>query len=183
MAKVEFDKSIGAFRGKVGGLIYREQHGQTVVLSGYKRKDRPSAAQREVRARFEAAQAYAAKVLAHPLKRERYRQLAAERKRPPNTLLIANFLTPPTVERVDLAEFDGRAGDVICVLAADAIEVVGVTVAACDATGRVLESGAAKKDHDVWEYRCTTALDGTATKLEITAENRAGAKGIATVAL
>jgi hypothetical protein len=90
MAKVNFDKSITGFRGKLGRLIYREQNGQTVVLGQYERKDRPSAAQKKGCARFRAALDYVNDVLADPLRRERYRRLAAERKQPANSLLIAN---------------------------------------------------------------------------------------------
>lgn len=183
MAKVDFDNSIAGFRGKIGGFIYREQNGQTVVLGKYARKDRPSAAQKKGRTRFRAALDYARGVLADPLRRERYRRLAAERKQPLNSLLIANFLNPPTIDQVDLSAFTGRVGSVVRVLAADPIAVAGVTVTARDAAGTVLESGAAESDHDIWVYRCTTALNGRATRFEIAATNRAGAKGTTTVAL
>src|SRR6266567_2375323 len=76
MAKVEFENAIAGFRGKLGPLIYRKQHGQTVVLPAFTTKKKWTAAQRTTHARFREAQAYAAQVLADPLKRERYRQLA-----------------------------------------------------------------------------------------------------------
>ena len=185
MGKVEFNPTISRIRGKVGGFIYRKQHGQTVVVPYYpgEVQRKPSAAQRAGRARFKDAQAYAARVMSDPLKRECYRQLAAARKTPPNALLIANFLNPPVVAQVDLGEYQGAAGSIVRVLATDPIEVVSVGVTARGIDGRVVEAGAAAKDHDVWVYRCTTALAGVATKLEITAENRAGAKGGTTVAL
>lgn len=186
MAKVEFHSSIAGIRGRMGRLIYREQHGKTVVLGDYTedaRRRKPSAAQSAGRERFKAAQAYAARVMSDPLKRECYRQLAAARKTPLNALLIANFLTPPVVAQVDLSEYHGQRGDSVRVLATDPIEVVGVNVTARKLDGSLVESGAAVKDHDLWIYRCTTALGGVASKLEITALNRAGAKGDTTVAL
>jgi hypothetical protein len=84
-----------------------------VIVSDYPRKDRSSAAQRKGRARFKAALANAKSMLADPLKRERYGRLAAERKTPTNALLIANFLNPPTIDRVDLSAYRGRAGSIV----------------------------------------------------------------------
>ena len=181
MAKVEFDSSITRIRGKIGRMVYREQHGQTVIVAHRSRADRPSAAQTDRRQRFRDAQAYAAAVLADPLKRECYRKLAAERKCPPNALLIANFLNPPAIEQVDLTAYQGRAGDIIRVLATDAIEVVNVTLTVRGAGDAVLEAGSAVKDHDLWVYGCTaTASEDAPVTIEITAQNRAGTKATAT---
>ena len=180
MAKVEFNDSITRIRGKIGRMVYREQHGQTVIVSHRSREDRPSAAQTDRRERFREAQAYAAAVLADPLKRECYRKLAAERRCPPNALLIANFLNPPAIEQVDLSAYQGRAGDSIRVLATDAIEVVRVTLTVRDAGDTVLETGSAVKDHDLWVYGCTvTAGENARVTIEVTAVNRAGAKATA----
>lgn len=177
MAKVIFNEAISGFRGRVRGFVYREHYGQTVVMPHAERKDKPSAAQRGHRARFGAAQAYAASVLADPLKRECYRKLALARKCPPNALLVSNFLNPPTIEQVDVSTYQGRAGDAIRVLAADAIEVTRVAVVVRGADGASIESGAASKDHDLWIYRCTTAHAARGPlQLEVTAHNRAEAE-------
>jgi hypothetical protein len=87
------------------------------------------------------------------------------------------------IDRVDLSGNRGRVGGLVRVLATDPIAVAGVTVTARDVAGAVLETGPAESDHDVWVYRCTTALGGVATKFEITAVNRAGAEATTTVAL
>src|SRR5262245_38847429 len=101
MAKVTFDSSIRGIRGKIDRLVYREQPGQTIVMPLAEREDDPSPAQLDHRSRFRAAQAYAATVLADPLKRACYRRLGLARKCPPNALLVSNFLNPPTIEQVD----------------------------------------------------------------------------------
>ncbi len=181
MAKVIFDSSLAGRRGKVGNLIYREQNGQTVVLPHRRRKDRPSEAQTGRRERFREAQAYAAAVLADPLKRECYRKLGAQHKCPPNALLIANFLNPPVIEQADLAAYQGQAGDILRVLATDTIEVVAVNIVVRGADGATPELGPATKDHDLWVYRCTTAPGkDTAVAFEFTAQNRAGTQATAT---
>ena len=181
--KVTFNRSISSMRGRLDDLVFREQHGQTVVMPFTARPDNPSEAQQNGRDRFKAAQAYAARVLADPLKRDCYRTLAAARKCPPNALLISNFLNPPVIDQVELAEFQGKANDPIRVLASDGIEVTAVTVKISRADGTAIGSDKAARDHDVWVYRCPTPVVGQGmVQIEITAQNRAGAIGRATVA-
>src|SRR6476660_3556884 len=113
MAKVTLSPSLAGIRGRVDSFVYRQQNGQTVVLPHTVPKDRPTKAQKANRNRFSEAKDYAKIVLADPLRRERYRRLAVERKCPSNALLIANFLNPPTIELVELSGFRGRTGDQI----------------------------------------------------------------------
>jgi hypothetical protein len=183
MAKVTLSEGLTGMSGRLGNFIFRQQNGQTVILPHREREGQPSAAQKDRRERFGEAQAYAKAVLADPVRRDLYRQLGRERHCPPNALLVSNFLNPPAIDRVELAEFQGRAGDRIRILATDPIEVVGVTVVAHGADGLALETGPAIKAHGIWDYRCTTALAHTAVSLEVTAENRAGAKITQTIPL
>ena len=177
MAKVKLNSSLSQLQGKVDQWVYRERDGKTQVFPYQKHEDRPSPAQTEHRQRFRDAQAYAKKVLADPLMSLRYRELAVERGCPANAILLGNFFTPPVIEQVDLSAYRGMAGDAIRVLAKDAIEVVSVTVAVRDADAALLETGAATKDHDLWIYRSTTAVANAASaRIEVTAQNRAGAK-------
>lgn len=184
MAKVKLNKTLGGFRGKIDGWVYREQDGQTIV-SRYQtpRKTRTSAAQKQTRVRFQAAQAYAAEVLADPLKRLVYQKLGAERRRPPNTLLVSNFLTPPAIEQIDASAYLGRAGGVIRIAATDPIAVVSVTVSIRNAEGIRIESGDADVDHGVWTYRATASVPaGSPYKIEVIARNRARAEAKQTMA-
>ena len=160
------------------GWVYRQHRGQTVVQPHRVREQgEPTAAQFNQRERFRAAQAYAAEVLANPLHRLEYQKLGVDRKRPPNTLLVANFLTPPVIEQVELSGYSGGRGEPIWIVATDAIEVVDVTVSIRGADGAVIESGPAVKEHGVWRYRTTTAIPAhTARPIEVTARNRARAE-------
>ena len=177
MAKVELNSALSQLHGKVDQWVYRERDGKTQVFPYQKQQDNPTPAQTAHRQRFRDAQVYAAAVLADPLLGLRYRQLAAERGCPPNALLVGNFFTPPVIEQVELSAYRGQIGDQIRVLATDAIEVVGVTVALRDADAKLLETGAATKHHDLWIYRSTTApADPAVVTIEVTAQNRAGAK-------
>ena len=181
MAKVELNDALGSLRGKIDGWVYRRQHGQTIV-SRYRapRVKGQSAAQEQTRLRFQAAQAYAAEVLADPLRRLVYQKLGADRKRPPNALLVSNFLTPPVIEAVDTSDYAGRVGDVIRIVALDPIEVTGVQVRIRIDGGATLETGAAASEHGVWNYRATVKKTaGARLEIEVTARNRAGAEATA----
>ena len=179
MAKAILNSSLAGISGRVSSFVYRQQNGQTVIVPHTVRKDRPSKSQKTNRNRFSEAKDYAKAVLADPLRRACYRRLAAERKCPSNALLIANFLNPPTIELVELSDYQGRAGDQIRVVAQDPIEVVSVTVTLrLASTGKVLESGVATRDHDVWVYRCSAAAANVhEVRVEIAATNRAGTTG------
>ena len=179
MAKAILNPTLTGIRGRLSSFVYRQQNGQTVILPHTVPKDRPSKAQKANRNRFSEAKDYAKAVLADPLRRACYRRLAAERKCPSNALLIANFLTPPTIELVELSEYQGRVGDRIRVVAQDPIEVVSVTVTLrLASTGKVLESGGATRDRDVWVYRCSAAAKKVReVRAEIAAANRVGTTG------
>lgn len=183
MARVQFNPSISGMRGKIGGLVYRRQNEQTVVFSRRPRKTpRVSAAQKDQRSRFQEAQAYAAEVLSHPLRRAHYQKLAAERGQPPNALLISNFLTPPEIELVDVNGYAGRPKQPIEIVATDAVEVTAVHVTLRGAGAAVVESGAATFAHGVWTYRATAeAPRGNPCTIEVVAHNRAGATATRTI--
>lgn len=177
MAKIERRTGIGVMRGKVDGWVYRSLNGENIVTPYHPKKQKPTAAQTDHRERFRAAQAYAAHVLADPAKRRVYQKLGVDRNRPPNALLISNFLTPPTIESVDLGAESSGPGQVIQIVAADAIEVTAVTVRVLDVDGAVVDSGPAIPDHGVWFYRPgSVATAGSGLRIEATARNRANAQ-------
>jgi hypothetical protein len=177
MAKVRLNSTLSGLSGKVDGWVFRQQDGRTIVQAHRASANPPSAEQQSGRDRFRAAQTYAAGVLADPFKRAVYQKLGAARKRPPNTLLISNFLTPPTLECIELGGYNGHPGHSIQVEAIDAIEVVEVMIVIRDSAGGQVESGPAAKDHGVWQYQTTATVPANLRwQLEITARNRARAE-------
>ena len=184
MAKITLNPTVSTLSGKMDGWVYRQQNGRTSVMPHRRRKKgRATTAQRNSRERFRAAHAYASEVLADPLRREMYQKLGAARNQPPNALLISNFLTPPTIDRIEKNGYDGRAGHEIKAIVTDSIEVVDVVFHVRTTAGASLETGPAVKDHGIWVY-CTTANvpAGAGWQIEITACNRARAEGKAVVA-
>lgn len=162
MAKVDPASLLNHTTGRIGDLVVRQRGQQTLVQLRSRQPDQqnPSADQGVQRDRFKQAAQYAAKMLADPLVQEHYRQLGTQRRTPPNALLISNFLTPPSVDKVDTSAYHGRAGDLVRVLATDDIEVVSVSVTIRNAAGETIESGAAQKDHGVWSYTATLTVPG-----------------------
>ena len=178
MAKIELNKTVSALRGKIDDWVYRQQDGQTIVTPYRAPKARmPSPAQQQARARFQAAHAYATEVLSDPLCRAVYQKLGSGRKRPPNVLLASNFLTPPTIEIIETAAYTGRVGELIRIVAFDAIAVAAVTVTIRTLDGSAVESGEAINDHGVWNYRTTAdVVPRTSLQIGVTARNHARAE-------
>lgn len=183
MAKVELNRELSGLRGKIDGWVYRQQAGKTIVARYQApRKAKQSAAQKRTRIRFQAAQAYAAEVLADPLQRLAYQKLGADRKRPPNTLLVSNFLTPPVIERIEASAYQRRVGGIIRIVVFDPIEVTAVSVTLRGPDGARIESGDADHAHGVWTYRATVdAPANTPLQIEVSARNRARAEATQTV--
>jgi hypothetical protein len=183
MAKVEFTPSISAVRGRVGRYTFRKmKNGKSVVSAGPtyegKRRKASSTEQQGTRDNFAEGGRYAKQVLSDPLAARMYKRLAEASGIPVRSLLIGDFLTPPTVEHIELGSFRGRVGDAVKVLAVDDVEVVGVDVIIRDTAGSICEQGAAKKTHDVWTYLTTTAVAaGQAVMIEAVARDRPGHEG------
>ncbi|MEO6005184.1 MAG: hypothetical protein ABIZ04_01925 [Opitutus sp.] len=175
MAKVKLNPALASIGGEIDGWVYRQQFGQTIIAAKPRVRADSSPAQRERQEKFARASEYARDVLRDPLQRKSYQALATQRAKPVNALLIKNWLTPPTIVEIDLADFHRAAGDVIRVLAHDDIEVVAVDVAVETAAKLPLLSGAARSVHGVWRYELQQPLGaGPQMIIRVTASNRAG---------
>lgn len=177
MAKVRLNPVVQQVRGRVGDLVFRRHHNQTVVgqkadLAG--REPTPSqAAQRE---RFRQATVYAKSVLADPERKVVYQTVAQTRKLGVFALSVGDYLNPPEVQAVDLSGYSGQAGESIRVTATDDVEVVGVQVHITDASGALVEEGqAVSQGGGTWIYTTTAqAPAGQAINVTATATDRPG---------
>src|SRR4051812_13079398 len=143
MAKVEEASLLHHSRGKVGDLVIRQLYGRTVAQFRSKKTAKRSAGQKAGMMNFRYASSYAKEVLSDPWQREHYQALGLERKQPPNALLISNYLTPPTIDPVDAADYAHEPGGKIRILASDVVEVTNVPVTIRNAAKRLLETGPA----------------------------------------
>jgi hypothetical protein len=175
MAKLRPKSFQSQLAGRVGRFVYRRHGNQTVVQIRPDPNPKRSAAQKKRQSKFKEAAAWAKSILADALQRRIYQELGAARNQPPNALLIANFLNPPTVDLIEAAGYKRRRDDVIKVLATDEVEVVSVQVKIRDADNAVLEEGPATKVHGVWIYTATTnAPARESLTIEASATDRPG---------
>ena len=145
--------------GKIGELVFRRLKHRTIItrkpdFSGHV----ATAGQIAVRERFRAAARYAHHVLADPARRALYAPLAAQRGVPLRVVIMADYLNPPVVDAISVADYHGFIGDPVVVRATDDVAVSGVTVALRDAADAVIEQGAATLADDRWTYRATVAV-------------------------
>jgi len=102
-------------------------------------------AQNETRTRFSDAIAYARQALANPSLAKMYKKKATQ-KRSAFNLACRDFMKPPEVQRIDVDNYNGKAGTTITVKAKDDFEINGVEIRIFDVEGELLDQGFAKKD-------------------------------------
>lgn len=183
MAKVTFNSGMNGVSGRLDNWVYRRIRDRTVIARRPGASNRnPTLAQSEQRERFRLAGEYAARVLSDPCQRQVYEALAAKQHRRPDKLLMSDYLTPPTIEAIELADYRRQPGDLIRVIAVDDVAVVSVHVKIESATGALLEEGPAREVHGVWLYRATTlATTMDSLRITATATDRPGNTGTAAV--
>lgn len=176
MAQATLNPALKDLRGSLDGLTFRRRaDGDASVFVQKPASTPPSGAQLARRNAFGAAQRYARQVLADPLQRGVYQAMAKARRRPTNTLLVGNYLTPPVIETVELGGYTGNAGQEIAVLATDDVAVDTVQVEIRGTWDSALEGGSARCVHGVWRYRTSAEVPvGTPWRVIVTATNRAG---------
>ena len=165
MARVTLNPVLDQISGSVGDLVFRRtpSGGQSIASKPSPPAGGPSEAQLAQRDRFRRAAAYGRSVMADPEARAFYDALAAARKVPVFSLVVADFLHAPTVGAVDVSGYAGAAGDVVRVEAWDDVEVVRVEVVLTDGAGAVLETGEAVSDGWRWTYTAQAAAPPGAT--------------------
>lgn len=176
MAKVTLNPVLEGLRGKVGDLVFR-RHGDGTILSRKPIvKGEPTQGQATQRARFADAVMYGRLVMADPEAKAFYDQAAKGKGIPVFSLTVADFFNAPSVNEVDLSQYQGAAGDPITVLAYDDVDVVSVAVAITQEDGTPVEQGAAAEiGPGRWAYTTTTPVSaGTTVRISVTAEDRPG---------
>lgn len=182
MGKTPLNPAVGELTGRIDGWVYRRVHGQTVV-SRRPRKTKNIATEAQVvqRDRFASAIAYAKRILSDPLHMRTYQSLARTQDRRYDKLLVSDYLTPPSVEEIDLSGYHRLPGSRVSILAVDDVEVVSVKIAIHTAAGLLVEEGLATKDHEIWRYHATRAAPAGALTVTATATDRPGHHGTLTV--
>lgn len=143
----------------------------------------PSAAQIVVQSRFKQAAAYSKKTRAVESTRAFYEALADERKIPVSALVMGDYLNAPTIQELDLSQYQGNPGDTILINTTDDVGVVTVNVSLVYADGTPIEEGQAVESGvgtGYWIYTATAPVAmGTDIFVGIEAFDRPNNKAVA----
>jgi hypothetical protein len=146
MAKAIMDELIKAFRGSIGGLVFRQMRDGSVVVSMRPmfHRRRFSKAQKEHQSRFKEATQYARfAARSQPI----YAECARGTMKTAYNIALSDWFNPPVIHQVEWS--DGQ----IRVEARDDVLVTRVQVTVLDEGGQVLEKGEAiRSDGDWWEF-------------------------------
>lgn len=144
------------YRGKFGNqFVFRNRNGQSIMaaLSSVPQGP-PTESQAQVRRNFANAARYAKQILLDPDMLTAYMAKANVNGQTPYIIAMTDYLRHPWIDEIDLATFNGNAGDKIRVMAGDDFRVTEVTVKIFAPGGSELESGPCVLDTMGiwWEY-------------------------------
>ena len=150
MAKAIMDELIKAFRGSIGGLVFRQMRNGSVVVSmrPHFHRRRFSQAQKDHQSRFKEASQYARfAAKSQPIYTERARGTL----KTAYNIALSDWFNPPVIHQIEWR--DGQ----IRVEARDDVLVTKVQVTVLDEGGQVLEKGEATRSNgDWWELASHT---------------------------
>jgi hypothetical protein len=121
---------------------------------------------------FKDAVAYARKAKVQ----EEYREAAASHHTTPFKVATADFLHPPEIREIDLADYHGKPGDVIRVHAVDDVKVAQVGILIVDHENCLLEMGMAENPDggEIWRYVATVDAPGHHVRVIVDAADLPG---------
>jgi hypothetical protein len=183
MGKLKDNLMMDTVGGKVGKqVVFRNFRGKTVVSGRPKPRTKTfTTKQVGIQRKFTAAAAYANSVLQDAVMKPLYEARIGGTNYTARAVAMSDYLTPPTVESIDLSKYKGAVNDVISVTAIDDFKVTKVEVVILSAAGQQLEAGNAvqdKFDGTKWRYTATVANASLAgTQVSVTAYDTPGNEG------
>lgn len=157
MAKAKNNLATEGFSGRLGGMVYRQKNGNTIISRRPKRVTSVSPAQDNVRKLFKQAAVYAKAILANPLMKQFYSEKAKEGTSAYNTAM-ADFFNLPEVVDIDAANYNGSIGSKVSVAAFDDGKITSVRVRIEGSNGMLLEEGMAVQSEDGLHWIFTTGM-------------------------
>ena len=176
MARVTLNPVLEGLRGKVGDLVFKRYGDGTIISRKPTVTGEPTEGQLAQRNRFTDAVMYGKMVMADPEAKAFYDEAARDKGMPVFSLTVADFFHAPSVNEVDLSQYQGSVGDPITVLAYDDVDVAAVGVSITQDDGTPVEEGAAGQiSPGRWLYTTTTAVAAeTTVRIAVTAKDRPG---------
>ncbi|HET9587630.1 MAG TPA: hypothetical protein VFO91_02470 [Anaerolineales bacterium] len=166
-------------RGLTGSLgdqfvIRQDKAGRTIVANKpeFDENHEFSERQKANQEAFREAAAYAKRAQGETV----YIDKARGTPRSPYNVAFADWYNKPQIKNLDLADWNGGAGQPIRIKAIDDVQVTRVYIVISDGNGTVFEQGNAQPDEaSWWTYRTTQATNGS-RRLQIAAYDKAGNK-------
>lgn len=159
MATVAFNSITKGFVGSIGGLLFRQIDGRTIVSKKPRAPRKQSEQQRANRLKFKNASYWAKTILIIPARKEYYKRMAKKLKLPnAYTAAICDYMRKGEIKEIDTRLYKGNAGDTILIKTFKkdfSIDTVRVTLR--DHGGNVIEMGDAVKKNGFFIYKTSTA--------------------------
>jgi hypothetical protein len=182
MTKVRLQPGLLELSGGMGEWVYRTRNGKTSVGMKPRTNKEPSQAQMDHRERFKQAAAYGRLALADQDLRPFYEEISKRTGQPVFSLIVADFLKPPTIATWDGSEYQGQIGDVIHLTTLDDVGAVSVQINVTDEQGVSIESGYAVETlsgSGSWLYTAKTAVPaGKTVTFNVVATDRPGGTAV-----
>jgi hypothetical protein len=174
MAKSTNNVITHGLSGKIGDLlVFSQRNGKTVVSTAPRKSNKVTESQKEQRRKFQRAVLYAKTAQESP----EYVEAAARKNKTAYTVAVADFLSAPNIESIDLSGYTGNAGDVIRIIATDDFGIKEVSVRITNGDGSLVEEGYAQPSALGYEWLFTatqtnSSLNGD--KIEVFASDTPG---------
>jgi hypothetical protein len=161
MATVTANPISGHMRGTLGGVVFRQLRGKTVVSNTPRRIKKESVTQKQNRSKFRDASRWAKAQLLDPQKKSFYAAKAKKLKLPnAYTAAISDYMRKSVISDVNVSRYNGKADDVISMkISKRDFDVRHAEIILYDKEGVQLETGiATRKDHRRFFYRITETV-------------------------
>lgn len=156
MATVTTNPISGHLRGTLGGIVFRQLRGKTVVSNTPRQTKKESAVQKQNRRKFRDASRWAKAQMHDPQKKSFYTAKAKKLKLPnAYTAAISDYMRKSVVSDVNVSRYNGKTGDVISMkISKRDFDVRHAEIILYDKEGIQFESGVAvRKDRSRFFYR------------------------------
>lgn len=176
MALLNNNPLFNGLSGKLGGLIFRQVGGKTIVSAAEAKgtRKKPSPKQQEHLDKFAAAVRYAIAQMQDPAAEALYATGVNGRLAGAYNVAIADYMKGPTITATDCSACHGQPGEPVRVWATDNFGVTAVSICLLTSDERELEAGPATiQPEGHWLYRTQHAYP-TGTLLRIQATDRPG---------
>jgi hypothetical protein len=158
MAKQERNIVTQGMSGKIGGIVFRQVAGKTIISQApEKSKTEPTEKQQKQQEEFQEATVYAKIAVVQEETKELYAKAAKKKKGlSAYNVAVADYLNAPKIKKVDIAEYTNEAGSKIKIIAVDDFMVKSVSVEIYAMDGTLLEDGDAENAAgSLWIYTTT----------------------------